>query len=196
MPELRDATVVIGVPGLNGTGVTAPEKTDIFNRLADLEAVTPIVNINDLTDVDTTTDAPATGDLLEFDGTNWVPSTPGTTTVVFGIPFVLDGSGSAITTGAKVNTGILIPFAATYTGWIVDATTSSNFVATVQRAANGTPSTFASLDTTNKPTLSSAQSNSYGSLAVAVTAYDRIRLSVDSATSVYVTVNLIFEREI
>jgi hypothetical protein len=66
----------------------------------------------------------------------------------------------------------------------------------VQRAANGTPTTYASLDTSNKPTLASAQSNSYGSLAVAVTAYDRIRLSVDSATSVYVTVNLIFEREI
>ena len=29
MPELRDATVVIGQPGLNGTGITAGEKTSI-----------------------------------------------------------------------------------------------------------------------------------------------------------------------
>ncbi|MDQ3223693.1 MAG: hypothetical protein M3Q75_09530 [Gemmatimonadota bacterium] len=42
MPELRDATVVLGVPGLNGTGLTGPEKTAITNDTTALKAATYI----------------------------------------------------------------------------------------------------------------------------------------------------------
>ena len=113
MPELRNATVTIGVPGLNGTGVTAPEKTDIINRITALEAVTVPAVIDDLTDVDTTTAAPTSGDLLQFDGADWVPYTPEPISVPYSAQFIIDGGGATIATGIKGD--IRIPVASTIT---------------------------------------------------------------------------------
>lgn len=144
MPELRNATVTIGVPGLNGTGVSGAEKTDIFDRITALEAVTVPATIDDLSDVDTTTAAPASGDLLQYDGANWVPYTPAGMTVDVALNYSIDGGGATITTGLKY--GFRTGFAGTITGYALGAdqsTTSS--IGIWQRAHTSFPPTITQL---------------------------------------------------
>lgn len=206
MPELDDAIVTIGVPGINGTGITAPEKTAITNDLTALKAATYITQTPDATlSAEQALSSLATGLVKVTTGTGALstavaadlPTHPHT--IAFSIPFVLDGGGSAITTGIKVPSGILLPFACTVTGWVLDASTASNLVITVQRASNATPSTFADISGTEKPTLVTQISNNDLALTTwttAIAANDRLRVSVDSATSVFATLNLICTRTI
>jgi hypothetical protein len=203
MPELRDATVTIGVPGLNGTGLTGGEKTTINNRLDALEALTPPVNITDLADVDLS--GIATGDLLQYDGTDIVPYTPAAIVVPFVLPFILDGGSSTIATGVWYDTGILINFAATITGWHVQATETRgstdacDLVVTVLKATTGAPTTWTAISGTEKPTLSNQSTNSDTSLSTwttALSSFDRLRVSVDSGTAKFATVSILCTREV
>ncbi len=208
MPELRDAVVTVGIPGLNGTGITAGEKTALTNDTTGLKAATYITQTASSTlSAEQALSSLATG-LLKVTTATGVLSTAAAAdlpahnhTIEFSVPFVLDGAGAAITTGTKYNSGLLVRPACTWIGWEVDATTSSNIVVTVQRAAAGTPTTFASISGsgTGKPTLASASSaNQYAmtGATTAIAARDRIRISVDSATAIYATINLVFSRTI
>lgn len=205
MSDFQRATVRVGYAGLNGTGVSGAEKTSILSRLTDLEGLTPPVVIGDLTDVDTTTDAPATGDLFQFDGTNWVPYTPATITVPFVIPFILDGGSSTISTGVWYDTGILLNFAATITGWHVQgtetrgSTDACDLVVTVLKATTGAPTTWTAISGTEKPTLTNQSTNSDTSLTTwtaALSSFDRLRVSVDSGTAKFATISILCTREV
>lgn len=107
---------------------------------------------------------------------------------------VIDGGGSAITTGSKGF--IQIPYGATVSSWTVLADQSGSIVVDVKR------STYAGFPTTtsivggggNKPTLSSVQNNTAAPsswTSTAITAGDVLEFNVDSATTVTrVTVQL------
>jgi hypothetical protein len=110
MPELRDATVLIGIPGLNGGDVTNAEFTTLETRVTTLEGNTPPAVLNDLSDVSGT---PASGDLLQYDGSGWVPYTLPATTTTANLAYTIDGGGAAITTGVKY--GFKVDFAGTVT---------------------------------------------------------------------------------
>ncbi len=205
MPELRDATVVLGVPGLNGTGLTGPEKTAITNDTTALKAATYITQTANATlSAEQPLSTLATGLVKVTTGTGVLSTATSadlpahTHTILFSIPFVLDGGGVAITTGTKVNSGILLNCACTYYGWAVDSTTSASMVVTVERSLNASPTAYAGIATSEKPTLTASTNGANVSMASPVTfgLYDRVRLSVDSATSVYATVNLLFSRTI
>lgn len=195
MPDLRDATVEIGVPGLNGTGVTAPEKTDIFDRLTALEALTPPVNIGDLGDVDTTSTPPVSGDLLEFDGTDWVPVTPSTSTITVGASFLIDGGGAAITSGVKGD--LEFPFACTITRGRLFADQSGTIAVSLWKDsyANYPPVVGDLLATW---TISAATKYDSGVAGLSVAAGDIIRFNVNAlATSITrVTVSMTLTREV
>jgi hypothetical protein len=194
MPELRDATVLIGIPGLNGGDVTNAEFTTLETRVTTLEGNTPPAVLDDLTDVDTTTDAPASGDLLEFDGTNWVPATPGTTTVTFALPVVIGDSVSVIGTGPKAD--ILIPFAATITGYTIlpDVSGSIDVEVNADTYANYPPTVA---DNLLHCTLTSATKAQTTGLSIAVASGRILRFNVGSATTVKrVSLTLTMTREI
>lgn len=203
MSDFQSAKIKLGVPGINGTGVTGAEKTDIFNRLDALELLVPPEDIVDLGDVDLT--GIAEGDYLKYSGGFIVKHTPAAITVPFAIPFVLDGGGVTIPTGLWYETGILVNFAATITGWHVQGTETvgsvdaCDLVVTVLKATTGAPTTWTAISGTEKPTLSGQSTNSDTSLSTwttAVSSLDRFRLSVDSGTAKVATVTLFLTREI
>jgi hypothetical protein len=188
-----------GQAGLPGTGLTASEKDIINQRLSDLEALTPPTVLSDLNDVEVTT--PSDNQLLRYVAANsrFENYTPAGTTYTFGIPFVIDGGGSAITSGVKYQ-GIEIPFAATIIGWTVTATASGNLVCTVSKATYANHPTYTAISGTEKPTLSSAskaQDSSLSTWTTALVAGDLLQLAVDSLATVnYATVNLQVQRTI
>lgn len=197
MPELRDATVRIGVAGLNGTGITSGEKLDITTRLTAIEGTTIPAVLNDLTDADTVTVAPVTGDLLEYDGTNWVPSTPASTTLAFAIPFAMgDGSTAIPATFSIPWQGLYIPAACTITGYAMDADGAVSVV--IERALAATPRTYAVISGSETPTLAAAGTTSDTSLTTwttALAAGDRIRATVTGTPVAWsATLNLLLTR--
>ena len=103
------------------------------------------------------------------------------------INFVIDGGGSAITTGLK---GFIeISFHMTIEGWTVVADVSGSIVVDVWKDtyANFPPTVADTIAGTEKPTLASAQKNQDLTLttwATAVTAGDIIGFNVDSITTV------------
>lgn len=108
------------------------------------------------------------------------------------INFVIDGGGSAITTGVK---GFIeIPFAMTIEGWTILADVSGSVVLDVWKDAyaNFPPTLADTIAGTEKPTLVSVQKNQDLALTTwttAVAAGDIIAFNVDSATTVtHVTV--------
>ncbi|MDQ3541458.1 MAG: hypothetical protein M3440_12300, partial [Chloroflexota bacterium] len=119
MPELKDAVVVLGVPGLNGTGITAGEKAALTNDTTALKAATYITQTASSTlSAEQALSTLATGLVKVTTGTGVLSTAAAADlpahnhTAIFSIPIILDGAGAAITTGLKVNTGIVIPFAA------------------------------------------------------------------------------------
>lgn len=108
-------------------------------------------------------------------------------TRTIGIPYVIDGGGSAITTGQK---GYLeIPFACTITGWTILADQSGSIVVDVWKDtyANFPPTVADTIAGSEKPTLSSAQKNQDLTLTTwttAVSAGDVLAFNVDSAATV------------
>lgn len=116
-----------------------------------------------------------------------------------GLAIILDGGGQAITP-TQPQPIVRVPFACTVTGWFVNADQAGSIVVDVQRAASGTPTSFSSIAGTEKPTLSSQQSNQDTSLTTWTTSLsqgDWLRFVVESAATVkLVSVNLHIERTI
>jgi hypothetical protein len=103
-----------------------------------------------------------------------------------GLTVVLDGGGQAIAT-TQPKPLVRVPFACTVTAWYVNADVSGSIVVDVQRAASGTPTSFSSIAGTEKPTLSSQQSNSDTNLTTWTTGLsegDWLRFVVESAATV------------
>lgn len=104
---------------------------------------------------------------------------------IAGIQYIIDGGGSAVSTGAKGQ--LSIPFACTITGWVITADQSGSCVVDVLRSTYAGFPTTVSIAGTDKPTLSSAQKNE--NLAVsqwttAINAGDELQFNVNSATTV------------
>ena len=108
------------------------------------------------------------------------------TPIVSVIEYVIDGGGSAITTGSK---GYLeIPFACTINSWVIVADQSGSIVVDVKRATYSGFPTTSSIAGTNKPTLSSVQKNNSTSLTgwgnTAIVAGDILEFVVDTVATV------------
>jgi hypothetical protein len=106
---------------------------------------------------------------------------------VITLTFVIDGGGSAITTGQKGH--LEIPFACTITGWTLLADQSGSIVVDVWKDtyANFPPTVADTIAGTEKPTLSSVQKNQDLTLTTwttALTAGDILAFNVDSVTTV------------
>lgn len=105
----------------------------------------------------------------------------------FTINFIIDGGGSAITTGVK---GFVeIPYAMTITGWQVFADQVGSIVVDVWKDSytNFPPTVARTITGSQKPTLSSAQSNQNLSLSTWTTAAsggDILAYNVDSVSTV------------
>lgn len=101
--------------------------------------------------------------------------------------FIIDGGGSAITTGQKGH--VEVPFAGTITGWTILGDQSGSIVVDVWKDtyANFPPTVADTIAGSEKPTLSSAQKNqdlALGTWTTAVTAGDILAFNVDSITTV------------
>ena len=104
-----------------------------------------------------------------------------------GIPFIIDGGGSAITTGQKGH--LEIPFACTITGWTILADQAGSCVIDLWKDsyANFPPTVADTIAGTEKPTLAAVQKNQDLTLSTwttAVTAGDILAYNVDSASTV------------
>lgn len=189
-----------GQAGLPGTGITAGEKSSILTRLSTLEATPVPTLISAMTDVETT--APSDGQLLRWVAANsrWENYTWPGITYTLGLPFVLDGGGSAITAGTKYQ-GVEIPFAATITGWTLTGNVSGSITITVSKATYANHATYTAISGTEKPTLTAAIKNQDLTLTTwttAVAAGDLLQVAVDAlATSVTLaTLNIRMTRTI
>jgi hypothetical protein len=103
------------------------------------------------------------------------------------INFIIDGGGSAITTGQKGH--LEIPFAITITGWTILADVSGSIVVDVWKDTYALfpPTVADTIAGTEKPTLASVQKNqdlALGTWTTAVAAGDILAFNVDSATTV------------
>ena len=106
---------------------------------------------------------------------------------VISITFIINGGGSAITTGQKGH--LEIPFACTITGWTILADQSGSIVVDVWKDtyANFPPTVADTITGTEKPTLASVQKNQDLSLTTwttAVAAGDILAFNVDSVATV------------
>lgn len=189
---------VWGVAGVPGTGVSSGEKAGILSRLDALEGAGAVSVLGDLGDVRTTDIwTPSDGDMLRYNGgaSTWEPYTLQPITVVTGLPFVISGGGSEITTGIKEG-DIVVPFAGTITGWTLlpDQSGSISIAAWKDSYANYPPD---SGDTLLTMSITAAAKNQATGLSHAVSAGDILRFNVGSVTDIeYVTVNLIVSRSI
>lgn len=195
-----DSTFYWGQAGLPGANAPAGQIADLEDRVSDLEGLTPPTVISDLSDVDTA--GAVTGDLLRYNSVsgNWEDYTWPGITYTFGIPFVIDGGGSAITSGTKYQ-GVEVPFACTVTGWTITGNVSGSIVCTVSRATYANHNTYTAISGTEKPTLAAATKNQDLTLSTWTTslaAGDLLQVAVDSlATSVTLaTVSLRLTRTI
>jgi len=124
-----------------------------------------------------------TTDFLRGDGTFAAPS--GSTAQEDIIGFVVDGAGSAITTGSKGYREI--PYGCTINSWTILGKESGSCVVDVKRCTYSGFPTTASIAGTEKPTLSSAQKNQDATLSTWTTslaAGDILEFVVDSASTV------------
>jgi hypothetical protein len=117
---------------------------------------------------------------------------------VITLTFIIDGAGSAITTGQKGH--LEIPFACTITGWTILADQSGSIVVDVWKDtyANFPPTVADTIAGSEKPTLSSAQKNQDLTLTTwttSVAAGDILAFNVDSvATVTRVTISIRAEK--
>lgn len=97
------------------------------------------------------------------------------------------GDGSNVITSSEPFVLVKIPTALTLTAWYIQADASGSIVCEVDRAANGTPTTFSSIAGTAKPTLSAAQSANDASLAswgdTTIDALDILKIYVSGTPS-------------
>lgn len=145
-------------------------------------ATTMNSGIDALTDVVIT--SAVSGDVLRFNGTNWV-NDPDVS--LASITFVIDGGGSAITTGIKGD--LEIPFACTIEAATLLADQTGSIVIDIWKDtyANYPPTVADTITASAKPTLSSAnktQNTTLTGWTTAINAGDTLRFNVDSATTV------------
>jgi len=103
------------------------------------------------------------------------------------LEFIIDGGGSAITTGQKGH--LEIPFACTISGWTILADQSGSIVVDVWKDtyANFPPTVADTIAGSEKPTLTAAQKNqdlALGTWTTAVAAGDILAFNVDSVATV------------
>ena len=134
-----------------------------------------------------------TGILPVVNGGTGVGTSIGTGSVLLGgataktsaFVYIIDGGGSAITTGSK---GFLqIPAAYTITGWTLVADQAGSAVIDVRKSTYSGFPTNSSICAADLPTLSAVQKNqnlSAGTWTTAVTAGDILEFIVNSATTV------------
>lgn len=114
------------------------------------------------------------------------------------LQFVIDGGGSAITTGVKGD--LIIPYNCTVLGWDVLADTSGSIVVDVWKDtyANYPPTGADTITGTEKPTITSASKNqdtALSSWTTSLTRNDILRFNVDSCTTITrVTLNIRVKR--
>ncbi len=123
----------------------------------------------------------AANDVLQFDASQNASFVSNTRT----LNFVIDGGGSAITTGVKGH--IVLDGDYTVTGWTIIADQSGSIVVDVNRATYANFPTTASIAGTELPTLSSAQKAedlTLSSWTTTLSARDVLEFQVDSATTV------------
>ena len=123
----------------------------------------------------------AANEVLQYDASQNASFVSNTKT----LNFVIDGGGSAITTGIKGH--IVLDGDFTVTGWTIIADQSGSIVVDVNRATYTNFPTTASIAGTELPTLSSAQKNEDLTLTTWTTtlsARDVLEFQVDSATTV------------
>ncbi len=202
MPELKDAVVVIGVPGLNGTGLTSSEKTAITTDLTGLKAATYITQTASSTlSAEQALSTLPTG-LLKVTTATGVLSTAAAadlpahnhTNVVVAASFLIDGGGAVITTGVKGD--LVIPFAGTITGWTALADQGGSINVNVWRSTYAAypPISGGSLFTLAISSTNKAQS---GGISHAIAAGDVIRFNVSSVTTIQrVTLSLTITRSV
>ncbi len=129
---------------------------------------------------DSTPSAGTSGQFLKTTGTAvvWASRT-------IAINYVIDGGGSPPT--ASQSYGQLnIPVACTITGWVLTADQSGSAVVDVLRSTYANFPTVASIASTDKPTLSSAQKNENLAVSVwttAIAAGDQIQFNLSSVTT-------------
>lgn len=119
----------------------------------------------------------------------------GAVTFAVSVPFVIDGGGSAITTGIKGD--VEIPFAGTITAWRLVADQTGDIVIDTWKDtyANFPPDNADSIWGGSEPELSGAVAAEATGLSIAVTAGNWLRFNVDSATTVErVTLSLTLTR--
>lgn len=114
------------------------------------------------------------------------------------LQFVVDGGGTAITTGVKGD--LVIPYNCTILGWDVLADTSGSIVIDVWKDtyANFPPTVADTIAGSEKPTITSATKNqdtALSSWTTSLTRNDILRFNVDScATITRVTLNIRVKR--
>lgn len=180
----KSFTFHVGATGPSGDITGSATLTDHETRITTLEGNTPPTVLNDLTNVSGT---PSTGDLLQYDGSGWVPYTPDSITVTTGLSFVIDGGGSAITSGAK---GMIeVPFAGTITRWTVVADVSGSIEIDIWKdfVSSSPPTSGDTITGSDRPRLTSASWNVSTALTgwtTAVSTGDILRFNVVSASTV------------
>ncbi|MGH9909670.1 MAG: phage tail protein [Nitrososphaerales archaeon] len=134
------------------------------------------------------TNIPTNAQALVYNSTDacWKPTTLLDTSMI-GIEFVIDGGGSAITTGVKGD--LEIPFNCTINRWTLVANQSGSIVVDVWKDsfANAPPTVADSITASAKPTVSSAekaQSSTLTGWTTTITADDVLRYNVDSITDI------------
>ena len=144
-------------------------------------------DLNDLADVNTT--GVADGDVLVYEaaGTRWIPGTAGGGGDTRAITFVVDGGGSAITTGIKAD--VYVPYAATITAVTMLADQSGSIVVDIWKDsyANYPPTDADSITAAAVPTITTAtksQDTTLTGWTTSISAGDTLRFNVDSITTV------------
>ncbi|MDQ3541400.1 MAG: hypothetical protein M3440_11995 [Chloroflexota bacterium] len=202
MPELRDATVVVGVAGINGTGLTSAEKTTITNDTTALKAVTYITQTASSTlSAEQALSTLPTGLVKVTTGTGVLSTAAAAdlpahnhTGVVVAASFLIDGGGSTITTGVKGD--LEIPFSCTITNVRMFADQTGSIIVDIWKDtyANYPPT---SGDIVLTPSIASSNKSSTNPLAVTAAAGDILRFSVASVTTIQrVTISLTMTRSV
>lgn len=136
--------------------------------------------------------------VLEDDGTEHGPFSASVVNSTTTLNFIIDGGGSAITTGIKGD--IVVDFAATIKAATLLADQSGDIVVDIWKDtyANFPPTDADSITASAPPTLSSAtkdQDTTLTGWTTAIAAGDVLRINVDSAATVtLVTLSLELER--
>jgi len=206
----EDSDFIWGQAGLAGTGITAGEKLSLGADIASLRSLPYIMKTaSTTTSAEQALDTLATGLLKVTTGTGNLStavaadlpvhthSAPGSVQVV------IDGGGSTITTGIKMD--VYIPFGLTWTGWTAMANQSGAIQVDLWRDSyfnfppvdgdSITGSAPIAILATNNKAFGNASTMTGWSLAML--GGDVLRFNVDSATSIQrVTISLTYSRTI